>query len=111
MGAHAQNVVHKKRFPVMPWTKYGTHNLKSNHTAYLNTTPIQILQHLDTKWCPLDVHAKKNLCMAYYEECDSKLHLLAFGKRLNNDQVPIEHFGITISDKDKLHFYIEKMYT
>ena len=35
--------------------------LKSVHTAYRNTTPIQILDHLNTRWCLLDVHAKKNL--------------------------------------------------
>jgi hypothetical protein len=85
--------------------------LKSVHTAYRNTTPIQILQHLNTRWCPLDIHAKKNLPMAYYKEWDGKIHLMAFGKCLNNDQVRIERFGITISSKDKLQFYLEQMYT
>ena len=33
--------------------------LKSVHSAYRNTTPIQILQHLETRWCLLDIHAKK----------------------------------------------------
>ena len=85
--------------------------LKSVHTAYRNTTPIQILQHLDTRWCPLDVHAKKNLPLAYYTEWDSEIHLTAFGKRLDDDQIRIERFGITIiSDKDKLQFYLEQMY-
>jgi hypothetical protein len=46
--------------------------LKSVHTAYRNTTPIQILEHLNSRWCPLNVHAKKNLCMAYYVEWDGK---------------------------------------
>jgi hypothetical protein len=32
--------------------------LKSVHTAYRNTTPIQILEHLNSQWCPLDIHAK-----------------------------------------------------
>jgi hypothetical protein len=49
--------------------------------------------------------------MAYYEEWDGKIHLTAFGKHLNDDQVRIERFGITISDKDKLQFYLEQMYT
>jgi hypothetical protein len=39
--------------------------LKSVHTAYCNTTPIQILEHLNSQWCPLNVHAKKNLRIAY----------------------------------------------
>ncbi len=84
--------------------------LKSVHTAYRNTTPIQILQHLDTQWCLLNVHAKKNLRMAYYKEWDGKIHLTAFGKRLDNNQVHIKHFGITISNEDKLQFYLEQMY-
>ncbi len=78
--------------------------LKSVHTAYRNTTPIQILERLNSRWCPLDVHAKKNLCIAYYAEWDGEKHRTAFGKRLDNDQVHIKRFGITISDKDKLQF-------
>ena len=38
------------------------------------------------------------------------MHLTAFGKQLNNKQIRIERFGITISDKDKLQFYLEQMY-
>ncbi len=41
---------------------------------------------------------------------DGDLHLTAFRKRLDNEQIRIERFGITISDKDKLQFYIEQMY-
>jgi hypothetical protein len=29
--------------------------LKHINTAYCNTTTIQILDHLNTQWCPLDV--------------------------------------------------------
>jgi len=84
--------------------------LKRVHTAYGNTTPIQILQHLETQWCPLDVHAKKNLSLAYYTEWYREIHLTAFGKRLGDDQIRIERFGITISDKDKLQLYLKQMY-
>jgi hypothetical protein len=35
--------------------------LKHINTAYCNTTPIQILEYLDTRWCPLDVCTKKLL--------------------------------------------------
>ncbi len=48
--------------------------------------------------------------MAYYKEWDGKIHLTAFGKRLDKDQVRIERFGITISNKDKLQFYLKQMY-
>jgi hypothetical protein len=34
--------------------------LKHIHTAYHNMTPIQLLKHLNSQWCPLDIHAKKN---------------------------------------------------
>jgi hypothetical protein len=84
--------------------------LKSVHTAYRNTTPIQILEHLNSQWCPLNVHAKKNLRIAYYLVWDGEQHLIAFGKCLDGDQVRIKRFGITISDKDKLQFNLEQMY-
>jgi hypothetical protein len=48
--------------------------------------------------------------MAYYKEWDSKIHLTAFGTHLDNNQVRTERFRITISDKDKLQFYLKKMY-
>ncbi len=68
------------------------------------------MEHLNSRWCPLDVHAKKNLRIAYYAEWDGEQHLTAFGKRLDDNQVRIESFGITISDEDKLQFYLEQMY-
>jgi hypothetical protein len=48
--------------------------------------------------------------LAYYTEWDNEIHLTAFGKRLDDDQIHIERFGITISDEDKLQFYLEQMY-
>jgi hypothetical protein len=39
------------------------------------------------------------------------MHLTAFGKRLDNDQVRSKQYGITISNKDKLQFYLEQMYS
>ncbi len=68
------------------------------------------MEHLYSQWCPLDVHAKKNLRIAYYAEWDGEQHLTAFGKRLDDNQVHIKRFGITISDKDKLQFYHKQMY-
>jgi hypothetical protein len=117
MGAHMQNVGYSKGFlrgiaanfrDALDKSWYS--QLKSVHTAYHNTTPIQILEHLSSRWCPLDVHAKKNLRIAYYAEWDGKQHLTAFGKRLEDNQLRIERFGIAISDKDKLQFYLEQMY-
>ena len=48
--------------------------------------------------------------MAYYEEWDNEIHLTAFGKHLDNDQICIECFGINISNEDKLQFYLEQIY-
>jgi hypothetical protein len=84
--------------------------LESVHTANRNTTLIQILDHLNSQWCPLDVHMKKYLRMAYYADWDREQHLIAFGKCLNYSQVRMERYGITISDKDKLQFYLKQMY-
>jgi hypothetical protein len=46
--------------------------------------------------------------MAYYADWDREQHLTAFGKRLNDGQVRIERYGITISDEDKLNFTSSK---
>jgi hypothetical protein len=35
--------------------------LKHRLTAYRNVTPFQILEHLNDRWCPLDIKAKKAL--------------------------------------------------
>ena len=34
--------------------------LKHRHSAYRNITPFQILEHLNTIWCPLDVQASSH---------------------------------------------------
>ena len=54
--------------------------LKHRHTAYPNTTPFQILEHLDTTWCPLDVQAKKKLNDAYFAPWDSHEHPVCHGR-------------------------------
>jgi hypothetical protein len=56
--------------------------LKHRFMAYRNVTPFQILKHLNDRWCPLDVKAKKALKDAYYTKWDGDKHLTAFGKRL-----------------------------
>jgi hypothetical protein len=63
--------------------------LKHIHTAYRNMTPILLLKHLNSQWCLLDVHTKKKLKQDYYTKWDDKIHLTAFGKRLDNKQTRI----------------------
>ena len=84
--------------------------LKHRHSAYRNITPLQIFEHLNTIWCPLDVQAKKKLKDAYFAKWDGNEHLTAFGKRLDDDQNTLIRSDITISDEDKLQFYLEQIY-
>ena len=94
----------------MPLTKTGTHNSRAS-TPPTTTQPLSKSSNISTqKWCPIDIHAKKNLRMAYYEEWDKEIHLKVFGKCLIDNQIRIKLFEITISYKDKLQFYLEQMY-
>ena len=84
--------------------------LKHRLTAYRNVTPLQILEHLNDRWCPLDVPAKKELKKNYYSKWDPDEHLTAFGKRLSDDQRALVRSDVTIADDDKLQFYLEEIY-
>jgi hypothetical protein len=85
--------------------------LKHINTTYRNTTAIQILNHLDTQWCPLDVQAQKIMKKEFYMDWDtSNMHLTAFGMKLNKDQNRLDRLGIIISNKDKLQFYLNQIY-
>jgi len=86
--------------------------LKHVTTAYRNTTPLQILEHLDTRWCPLDIRAKKQLKAEFYADWDSSMiHITAFGLKLDEEQQRLALLGIVISDDDKLQFYMEQIYS
>jgi hypothetical protein len=84
--------------------------LKHRLTAYRNVTPYQILDHLNDRWCPLDVQAKKELKKNYYTKWDADEHITAFGKRLDDDQRALVRSDVTIADDDKLQFYLEEIY-
>ena len=85
--------------------------LRHRLTAYRNITPYQILKHLNNRWCPLNVKAKKELKTAYYTKWEHTIeHLTAFGKRLDNDQCALVRSDVTITDDDKLQFYLEEIY-
>jgi hypothetical protein len=84
--------------------------LKQVNTAYRNITPIQILTHLDTRWCPLDIHGKKVLKKEFDTNWDPDTHLTAFGMKLNKEQHWLDPLGIVISNEDKLQFYMEQIY-
>jgi hypothetical protein len=84
--------------------------LKHRLKAYCNPTPFQILEHLNNRWCPLHVKTKKALKDAYYTDWDGDDHLIAFGKRLDDNQCALVSSNITIADKDKLQLYLEEMH-
>jgi hypothetical protein len=84
--------------------------LRHRLTAYRNITPYQILEHLNDRWCPLNVQAKKALKQAYYTKWDSDKHLTTFGKQLDDDQQALIRSDVTIADDDKLQFYLEEIY-
>jgi hypothetical protein len=84
--------------------------LKHCLTAYCNINPHQILEHLNNRWCPLDVQAKKVLKKEYDTKWDADKHLTAFGKHLNDDQRALVRLDVTIADNNKLQFYLEEIY-
>ncbi len=85
--------------------------LKNIDTAHCNTTPIQILIHLDTSWCPLDVQARNILKKEFYTNWDSSdIHITAFGMKLDKEQNPLDRLGIVISNDDKLQFYLKQIH-
>ncbi len=85
-------------------TKTGTHNSRASTPSTATQSPYK------SSNISLNVHAKKNLRLAYYTEWDSEIHLTAFRKRLDDDQIRIKRFGLIIPDKDKLQFYLKQMY-
>jgi hypothetical protein len=77
--------------------------LKHINTAYRNITTNQILKHLDTCRCPLDIQACKILKKEFYSDWDSSDdHITTFGMKLNKEQSQLDRLGIVISDKNKL---------
>ena len=88
-----------------------TNNIIPNSATYLNITPYQILEHLNNRWCPVDIKAKKEPKKAYYTKWDHAVeHLTAFGKRLDDNQRSLIRSVVTIVDDDKLQFYLEEIY-
>ena len=84
--------------------------LKHRLMAYRNVMPFQILNHVNDRWCPLDVQAKKELKKNYYSKWDADEHLTAFGKCLDDDQRSLVRLDVTIAKDDKLQFYLEEIY-
>jgi hypothetical protein len=74
--------------------------LKNINTAYRNTTPIQILEHLDTRWCPLDVRARRLLKAEFHADWDSTvMHLTAFGMKPTKNKRTSTDSGLSSATK------------
>ena len=78
--------------------------------VYRNITPHQILEHLNNRWCPLNVQAKRALKKEYYMKWDVDKHLTVFRKCLGDDQRALIRLDVTITDDNKLLFYLEEIY-
>ncbi len=65
---------------------------------------------MNKRWCPLDFQAKKILKKEYYTKWDADKHLMAFGKRLNNNQRALVWSDVTIANNNKPQFYMEEIY-
>jgi hypothetical protein len=85
--------------------------LKNINTAYRNTTPIQILEHLDTQWCPLNGRTRKLLKAEFHADWDNMvMHITAFSMKLDKEQAQIDRLGVVISGEDKLQINMERIY-
>ena len=118
MGQETHIVIHPERIPSRSHNEHAWRArravllaAKKYQTAYQNTTPIQILDYLDNRWCPLDVRARKLLKAEFHADWDSTvIHLTAFGMKLDKEQARIDRLGVVISDEDKLQFYMEQIH-
>ncbi len=68
------------------------------------------MEHLDSRWCPIDINAKKGLKDVYCTKLDGKEHFITFGKCLDDNHRALVCSDVTIANKDNLQFYFEKMY-
>jgi hypothetical protein len=60
---------------------------------------------------PTHVQARKILKKEFYTNWDSSdVRITAFGIKLDKEQSQLDWLGIVISNKDKLHFYLEQIY-
>lgn len=115
MGTCPIFVVHKKGFP--PWchrkftrcpgrtilcpTQASPHGIPKYH-------PLPNSRTLNDRWCPIGIHAKKELRKEYYTKWDSDEHLTAFGKRLDYNQRALVQSDVTIADDDKHNSILKK---
>ena len=84
--------------------------LRKKIIGYKNVKITDYFNHLDEKWCKIDTNTIKQMKKEYYEPWDPQEHITEFTKRLDDDQTDLAANSITISNDDKLQFFIEQMY-
>jgi hypothetical protein len=85
--------------------------LKHVNNAYCSTTPIQILENLDSCWCSLNVQARKIIKKEFYTNwASSDTHITAFSMKLDKEKNCLDRLGLVISNEGKLLFYLEQIY-
>jgi hypothetical protein len=87
--------------------------LKHPKTKYNIVTPLEILQHVQDKFAPMDTRSKKVMRAKYYQPWNvGEGELLdTFTQRLVNKRVILEFNGININDDELNEHYIDQMYT
>ena len=84
--------------------------LREKIIGYKGVTIVEYFEHLDAKWCKIDTNTIKQMKKEYYEPWDPIDHITEFSKRLNDEQEELATNSISISEEDKLQFFIEQMY-
>jgi hypothetical protein len=87
--------------------------LKHPKTKYNIVTPLEILQHVQDTFAPMDTRSKKAMRAQYYQPWNvGEGELLdTFTQRLINKRVILEFNGININDDELNEHYIDQMYT
>ena len=80
--------------------------LRRKIVGYKGVKITDYFKHLVEKWCKIDTSTIKQMKKEYYEPWDPEEHIIEFVKRLNDDQDALEANGITISNDDKIQFFI-----
>ena len=84
--------------------------LEHDTYEYLNVTPRDYIDHLETNHCPLDVTAINELKAHYYRGNESNERLSKFATRLDQEQARLAADGIIIPETDKFQHYLSEIY-
>ena len=86
--------------------------LKHPKTKYNTVLPLEILEHVQDNFAPMDTRSKKTMRAQYYQPWNvGEGELLdSFTQRLVNKRVILQFNGVNINDDELNEHYIEQMY-